>query len=752
MDPERELPNKLPELFADDLNEAMKLPNAPRRLVLFFDTHEAFWGGHRDRRGDQYYARDEWFRRLLNKLDYKAGIIAVVAGRELPHWADKGVPIPISPDRINPHRVGHLAPADALHYLERAGVTDAALRQALVEYTSVVPGEVHPLYLGLAADVALAAQSGTDNLASEDFATNDVMDSKKVELVNRFRRYVDDELVYATDALAACRAFNFELFTYLGRPEQLNFPNSEPIFKRLLSFSFVWQDGRHGEGWYRIHDLIRRIFQERHDETTLRAHKALEAYYRQRAQPGDPTAIAEAIYHANHTDWERGVREWVQEFDKALLYSRYEFCRALLEVRTELVITTDFWKGFVSEREGDYYAILVRHDQALEEYKESANSYDAALSLAPNDAEVLNNKGNVLQRLGNLQGKSAQYEQARESYKQSISCYDTVLDVAPNDLHVLNNKGAVLRRLGDIQARLTQHNQAQKSYKQSISSFDAALSLAPNDAEVLNNKGNVLQRLGDLQAALSQYEQAQESYKQSISCYDAALNLVSNDVYALNNKGVVLQGLGGIQAALSQYEQAQESYKQSISCYDTVLDIAPNDVEVLNNKGVALRSLGDLQAQSAQDEEAQESYKQSINSYNAALNLAPDYVYALNNKGTALRRLGDIQAVLGQHNQSQESYKQSISSYNAALRLAPDYVNALKNKGRVLIRRGELLGSLNHPDEACDNFRRALTSFELALHVAPNDKRTRAAIARLQVRIRQCEEQASSPPDRSGAE
>ncbi|HEY0069585.1 MAG TPA: hypothetical protein VGE04_06410 [Chloroflexia bacterium] len=606
MDPERELPNRLPELFADDLNEAMKLPNAPRRLVLFFDTHEAFWGGHRDRRGDQYYARDEWFRRLLNKLDYKAGIIAVVAGRELPHWGDKGVPIPISPELINPHRVGHLAPADALHYLERAGVTDAALRQTLVEYTSVTPGEVHPLYLGLAADVALAAQSGTGNLASEDFATNDVMDSKKVELVNRFRRYVDDELVYATDALAACRAFDRELFTYLG--EQLNFQHTEPIFRRLLTFSFVWQDGRHGAGWYRIHDLIRRIFQERHDPTTLRAHQALEAYYRQRAKTGDPTAIAEAIYHANHIDWERGVREWIQEFDKALEYSLYELCRALLNVRTELVIITDFWKGRVSRGEGDYYAILSRHDQALEEYTGS------------------------------------------------------------------------------------------------ISSYDAVLKMAPDDVAVIGNKGLVLQALGDLQAGLAQHEQAQESYRLSISSYDAALSLAPNDVFTLNNKGIVLQSLGTLQAGLTQHEQAQQSYRLSISSYDVALKVAPADV------------------------------------------------FTLNNKGNVLQELGALQAGLAQHEQAQESYKLSISSYDAVLSLVPDYVYALRNKGIALTQHGDLLTFLNHPDEACDNFSLALTSFEHALRIAPNNKSTQAAISRLQERIRQCEEQASSSPSPPGAE
>lgn len=44
----RELPDELPHLFARDLNVAMAMPGSPSRVVLFFDTHEAFWGDRRE--------------------------------------------------------------------------------------------------------------------------------------------------------------------------------------------------------------------------------------------------------------------------------------------------------------------------------------------------------------------------------------------------------------------------------------------------------------------------------------------------------------------------------------------------------------------------------------------------------------------------------------------------------------------------------------------------------------------------------
>jgi hypothetical protein len=53
--------------------------------------------------------------------------------------------------------------------------------------------------------------------------------------------------------------------------------------------------------------------------------------------------------------------------------SRYGLCRALLEVRSELSIETDFSLGWVSQREGDYFASLARYDEAKQEYLEAAS-------------------------------------------------------------------------------------------------------------------------------------------------------------------------------------------------------------------------------------------------------------------------------------------------------------------------------------------------------------------------------------------
>jgi hypothetical protein len=87
-----------------------------------------------------YLMRDEWLRSLVGYLPLEAGVVVVVAGRIRPTWGN--APVAAIPDEfVDAWPVGHLATADAL-----------------VEYAAVDSGEVHPYFLGLCADVALAAQ------------------------------------------------------------------------------------------------------------------------------------------------------------------------------------------------------------------------------------------------------------------------------------------------------------------------------------------------------------------------------------------------------------------------------------------------------------------------------------------------------------------------------------------------------------------------------------------------------------------
>ncbi|RME44284.1 MAG: hypothetical protein D6795_18165, partial [Deltaproteobacteria bacterium] len=603
MDPEKELLSELPRLFAEDLNVAIRMSGPPSRIVLFFDTHEAFWGDRRDRSEALFFERDEWLRVLLSSLDLEEGIVVVVAGREPPRWPD-APEYPIPAEYLDLHLVGHLTDEDAEEFLERAGVQEA-LRPALVAHTSVAPGQVHPFYLGLAADVVRAAREQGEDLHPEDFPRRAGDIGKR--LVNRLLRYVGREVEDAVYALSACRSFTREQHRVLG--EALGFHATNAAFRTLVSFSFVWEiPGGEGER-YRIHDLLRRLLRQGGDERLRRADEALMEYYRERAEQGDGPAAAEEVYHLSRLDGTQGVARWIYHFEKASKRSDLACCRALLDIRGDLVIESTTHRGLISLCEGEFFHLVGRDREAEEEYREAVEVYDTLLAKAPDDLSLLNDKAIALIGLGKGQQALSQYEAAENSYREAIAAYDAILSLAPDDLSALNNKGLALEHLGEVQQALSRYEEAEKSYREAIAACEATLTEAPDDLSLLNDKANALQSLGTLQEDLARYEAAEKSYRAAIAAYDTMLSLAPDDLPALNNKAIALESLGELQQTLSRYEAAEKSYRAAIAAYDTVLSLAPSNISVISNRANALESLGALQQALSRYEAAENSYR-----------------------------------------------------------------------------------------------------------------------------------------------
>jgi len=676
-DIDTELIDSLPELFADDLNAAMAGRNKPERLVMLFDTHEKLWDEKRSFQGIKFWYQDEWFRRLLKALHFKAGIVVAVAGRDCPvtqlRWPNASADTEIPEHLIDAQLVGHLSAGDARDYLHKVEIDKADLADAVIRYASVNPDEswdnlqVHPFYLGLCADVVLAERRRGIELLSSDFARVPKLENKTAELTDRLLLYVDREVRSAVHSLSACRAFDEDLYLKLGTG--CHFQTSSANFDILTSFSFVWKEAQQGEKWYRIHDLLRRLDADRDNQKTRRAHEVLEQHYRELGN------AAEAIYHANRLDWERGVKEWVEVFDEALELSRYGECESLLAVRSELWINSDFRLGRISQLEGDYYAQLARYAEAKQEYLEAVAAYDRKLTLSPKDIATLNNKGDALRCLGDLQAGLSEFEAAKQSYSEAIAAFNSALGSAPdypNYIGFLNNKGDALRCLGDLQAGLGEFEAAKQSYSDAIAALNYALRIAPDDNYALNNKGSALLCLGGLQAELREFEEAKQSYSEAIAAYNLALGSARDSIAALNNKGIALENLGHLQAWLREFEEAKQSYSDAIAAYNSALGIAPNSIATLNNKGSALRGLGDLQAELSEFEAAKLSYSDAIAALNSALLIAPDYNTVLNNKGNALQSLGNLQAKLSNQQEALKNWQEALEMWNRSLAIAPN--------------------------------------------------------------------------------
>jgi tetratricopeptide (TPR) repeat protein len=584
-DIDTELIDCLPKLFAGDLNAAMAGKHKPERLVMLFDTHEKLWDEKRTSQGINFWYQDEWFRRLLRAIDFKGGIVVAVAGRDCPvtqlRWPNASK-FPIPEHLIDAQLVGHLSAADARDYLHKVEIDKADLADAVIKYASVNPDDrwenlqVHPFYLGLCADVVLAERKRGIELLSSDFARIPRLEKKTEELTDLLLSYVDREVRSAVHSLSACRAFDEDL--YIKLEAGCHFQASSANFEILTSFSFVWKEPQRGEKWYRIHDLLRRLDADRDNQKTRRAHEVLERYYRELGN------VAEAIYHANRLDWERGVKEWVEVFEEASRLSHYGECESLLAVRSELWIKSDFRLGRISQSEGDFYAQFARYAEAKQEYLEAVGYYDRQIIITPDNDATLNNKGIVLGCLGKLQAELSELEAAKQSYSEAIAAFNSALLIAPDDIAALNNKEIALRCLGDLQAQLSEFEDAKQSYSEAIAAFNSALLIAPDYIAALNNKGIALRCLGDLQAQLTEFEDAKLCYCEAIAAFNSALRIAPDDIAALNNKGNALLRLGVLQAKLSEEQEALKNWQEALEMWNRSLAIAPNDDSVRSGR------------------------------------------------------------------------------------------------------------------------------------------------------------------------
>lgn len=253
-----------------------------------------------------------------------------MAGREKPGW-DEATNARISEQSLEMQSVCHLSPKDAAVYLKNAGISDTEMQKSLIKYASTEPGEVHPLYLGLCADMVLTAGERNIHLNSFDFSDSPEASRRAEMLIRQMLKYADAEIQDAVHALAACRSFDSDLYVKLGNA--IPFHTTKQAFSTLIRFSFVCQDDEQKR--YRIHNLLCRLEHQKGNPVTLEAHAFLEGYYKEQGE------TAEAIYHAICREPEHGMNEWLETFKRAKQQEEMELCRALLKIREETSLYSD---------------------------------------------------------------------------------------------------------------------------------------------------------------------------------------------------------------------------------------------------------------------------------------------------------------------------------------------------------------------------------------------------------------------------
>jgi tetratricopeptide (TPR) repeat protein len=280
-------------------------------------------------------------------------------------------------------------------------------------------------------------------------------------------------------------------------------------------------------------------------------------------------------------------------------------------------------------KEASFYNISGICSRMLGKHEAAVQSFEQALVIKPDYAEVHYNLGNALKDLGQLDA--------------AVKSYERALAIKSDGAEAHNNLGITLQELGQLNT--------------AVKSFEQALAINSDFAEAHYNLGNTLKELGQLEAAVKSYEQAltiKPDYAKahnnlgnalkalgqldaSVKSYERALAIKPDFGDAHNNLGVIFDELGQLGASVKSYEQA--------------LTIKPDFSDAHNNLGVIFDELGQLEA--------------AVKSYEQALVIKPNFAEAYSNLGNTLKALGQLDA--------------SAKSYEQALAIEPDLVEVWRN-------------------------------------------------------------------------
>jgi tetratricopeptide (TPR) repeat protein len=237
----------------------------------------------------------------------------------------------------------------------------------------------------------------------------------------------------------------------------------------------------------------------------------------------------------------------------------------------------------------------------MKRFGDALASYDRAISLRPDNANALSNRGNALDKLGRRE--------------EALASYNAALNLQPHHVETLYNRGVILHKLG--------------RFDEALASYDGALALRPEYPEALAGRGATLHD--------------QKQFDEALASYDRAIALHPDYAEALVNRGAMLHELGRGDEALKSFERALAS--------------EPDNAEALTNRGVALHDLARTGEAAMPDNGGVSLHKlrrleEALASHDAALASRPDYPEALANRGAVLYDLKRFDEALASYNRA----------------------------------------------------------------------------------------------------
>ena len=202
------------------------------------------------------------------------------------------------------------------------------------------------------------------------------------------------------------------------------------------------------------------------------------------------------------------------------------------------LVFVGFDRGLVAFHSEDYRGAIAHYTRALEGRRLSRRRRLRAHQ----------NRGAALLQLGR--------------HEAAVADFDAALAIAPDDADALSNRGLAHSRLGNLDA--------------AVRDFGRALELNPKDANALHMRGDVHFRARDMDRALADYDRALalgytafamlhnraaaltelERYPEARAQFDAALRIDPDDPETIGNRGLLHLLTGRPREALADFDRS----------------------------------------------------------------------------------------------------------------------------------------------------------------------------------------------------
>ena len=232
---------------------------------------------------------------------------------------------------------------------------------------------------------------------------------------------INRDIATALVALAACRHFDAEVYTYLSKYIVFN-ANAE-FFKWITDLPFVKRIRSAGSVQYRMHEDIKAELLKAGRTLVQRAQNGLYHFYAQRALSGDLSCEIEALYMLFQLDFKAGVKKWLQRFNTCTAGEQYQCCQRLIALLAEIPAPEPLWQARINQALAVYFEKIGASGSAEKYLSRARLLIEARKHRGVAEEELVYEQGRLLLKL-------AWQEYRKGAYAKSEELLNSILQLA----------------------------------------------------------------------------------------------------------------------------------------------------------------------------------------------------------------------------------------------------------------------------------------------------------------------------------